>query len=89
MTHLILDEMGRITLPEAIRQTLGLEADTQFTLEIQDGKIVLEPSIQSPQLDSPNLEYKGRVLVIQSELLTSWKDIDLVREDRIQKQMSL
>jgi AbrB family looped-hinge helix DNA binding protein len=66
MTVLTIDNLGRVMLPEGIRQALGLNPEDQLTLEIQDGKIVLQPVSHTPRV-----YYEGRVLVVQSELTGS------------------
>jgi bifunctional DNA-binding transcriptional regulator/antitoxin component of YhaV-PrlF toxin-antitoxin module len=40
MMVLTIDSLGRVMLPEGIRQTLGLNLEDQLALEIQDGKAV-------------------------------------------------
>ena len=83
MTVLTIDNLGRVMLPEGIRQALGLNPEDQLTLEIQDGKIVLQPVSHTPRV-----YYEGRVLVVQSELTGSVDIVDTLREERIQEQMN-
>lgn len=83
MTVLTIDNLGRVMLPEEIRQTLGLNPEEQLTLEIQEGKIVLQPVSHAPRV-----YYEGRVLVVRSELTGSVDTVDAFREERIQEQMN-
>ncbi len=43
-----LSSKGQLVIPKVIRDSLGLEAGTQFYLQVGDGKIVLEPIASSP-----------------------------------------
>jgi len=83
MTVLTIDSLGRVMLPEGIRQTLGLNPEDQLTLEIQDGKIVLQPVPHKPRV-----YYEGKVLVVQSEFTGPVDAVDPLREERIQEQTS-
>ncbi|OIP67271.1 MAG: AbrB family transcriptional regulator [Oscillatoriales cyanobacterium CG2_30_40_61] len=65
MNLVTLNQSGFIEIPEVIRQQLGLDNDSKLSLEIQDGKIILNP-IKEEAL----LYYEGHVLVSDAELLT-------------------
>ncbi|VXD21982.1 conserved hypothetical protein [Planktothrix serta PCC 8927] len=65
MNLVTLNQSGFIEIPEIIRQQLGLDNDSKLSLEIQDGKIILNP-IKEEAL----LYYEGHVLVSDAELLT-------------------
>ncbi len=43
-----LSSKGQLVIPKAIRQALGLRAGTQFHVQLDEGKIILEPVITSP-----------------------------------------
>ena len=43
MDVLTLDQFGRLLIPKEIREQLKLTLASQFTLEVQDGKLILEP----------------------------------------------
>ena len=80
MDILLLDKFGRQLNPKEIREQLGLMNTTQFTLEVQDGKLILEPLPQS------KVYYSGTTLVVESEptgnLETAINDL---REERIRE----
>ncbi|WP_254172958.1 AbrB/MazE/SpoVT family DNA-binding domain-containing protein [Planktothrix pseudagardhii] len=65
MNLVTLNQSGFIEIPEVIRQQLGLEHESKLSLEIQDGKIILNPIYEEPLL-----YYEGHVLVSDAELLT-------------------
>jgi AbrB family looped-hinge helix DNA binding protein len=62
MAVLTLDELGRLLIPEEIREQLGVTSGTEFTLVVQDGKLILEPLSQESKV-----YYSGTVLVVESE----------------------
>lgn len=81
MDILSLDKFGRQLNPKEIREQLGLMSATQFTLEVQDGKLILEPLPQESKV-----YYSGTTLVVESEptgnLETASNDL---REERIRE----
>jgi len=81
MDVLTLDQFGRLLIPQEIRQQLGLTIATQFTLAVQDGKLILEPLPQESKV-----YYSGTALVVESEpignLETALEDL---REERIRE----
>jgi AbrB family looped-hinge helix DNA binding protein len=48
MLSVKLSSKGQLVIPKDIRDVLGLEAGTRFQVQVQNGKIVLEPLAQSP-----------------------------------------
>jgi AbrB family looped-hinge helix DNA binding protein len=81
MDVLSLDKFGRLLIPNEIREQLGLTSTTQFTLAVQDGKLILEPLPQESKV------YRsGTALVVESEpignLETALEDL---REERIRE----
>jgi len=43
---------GRLTVPRAARQALGLEGDAQFEVEVRDGALLLRPVVVIPREDA-------------------------------------
>jgi len=43
--HRRVDEKGRVTLPQSIRESLGIEAGEEVTVELDDGRVVIRPQI--------------------------------------------
>jgi AbrB family looped-hinge helix DNA binding protein len=54
MTAITIDPSGRILIPKNIRHQLGLLPDSQLNLQIQDGKLILEPINQAPNIINEN-----------------------------------
>lgn len=81
MDVLTLDQSGRLLIPQEIREQLGLTNTTQFTLAVQDGKLILEPLPQESKIYQ-----SGTTLVVESEpignLETALEDL---REERIRE----
>jgi AbrB family looped-hinge helix DNA binding protein len=81
MDVLTLDQFGRLLIPKEIREQLGLTIATQFTLAVQDGKLILEPLPQESKVYQ-----SGTTLVVESEpignLETALEDL---REERIRE----
>jgi antitoxin component of MazEF toxin-antitoxin module len=73
MELIILNESGNLQIPETIRQQLGLHNQSKLALEIENGKLIL-----SPIKDEPNLYYEGHVLVADTNLL---EDVNTVIEN--------
>lgn len=40
-----VDERGRVTLPQPIRESLDIEAGDEVTVELEDGQIVIQPRV--------------------------------------------
>jgi AbrB family looped-hinge helix DNA binding protein len=43
-----LSSKGQLVIPKAIRQALGLRTGTQFHVQLEGDKIILEPVVTSP-----------------------------------------
>ena len=81
MAVLTLDQFGRLLIPEEIRKQLALTSATQFTLVVQDGKLILEPLPQESKV-----YYSGTALVVKSEPIGNLeKVLDDLREERIEE----
>ena len=40
-----VDEKGRVTLPQSIRESLGIEAGEEVTVELDDGRVLIRPRV--------------------------------------------
>ena len=47
-TVITMNAQGRLRLPPAIREALGVEGETLFDLELCDGAVVLRPALDIP-----------------------------------------
>jgi len=72
----IVDDSGRVTIPEEIRSHLGLTPGSRLTIEEQDN----EEITLRPLRDAPLLAEKDGVLVVQSRPAGQLEGSD--REDR-------
>lgn len=78
MDILTLDQSGRLLIPHEIREQLGLTSTTEFTLAVQDGKLILEPLPQESKV-----YYSGTTLVVESEPTGNLETaLDNLREER-------
>lgn len=84
MAVLTLDQFGRLLIPQEIREQLGLTSGTQFTLAVQEGKLILEPFPQESKV-----YYSGTTLVVESEPTGHLETVlDDLREERIKEFFS-
>lgn len=88
MTIITIDESGRIEIPADVREQLGLHPLETLQLEVNEGRIILQPADQVP-----STHREDTALVVETPPLGTVEDmnhfLDRVREDRIQSQMSL
>lgn len=80
MTSVTMDRFGRILIPKKVRDRLGLTAGQELALDIENGKLMLEP----PQ--EPVIVREGKALVFTGKLLEH--DVDWVawaRENRMRQ----
>ncbi len=40
-----VDGKGRVTLPRSVRESLGIEAGEEVTVELDDGQVVIRPQV--------------------------------------------
>lgn len=40
-----IDEKGRVTIPQSIREALHIDPGEEVAVELEDGRIVIQPSI--------------------------------------------
>jgi len=76
--EVVLDDLGRILIPAALRSRLGLSPGMTLIVEAEDqGDVSLRP-----QSEPPALVDKGGVLVVRAEPLTDLTDIIRRERDR-------
>lgn len=73
----IMDEVGRIQLPEDVRTQLGVKPGDEVVLEERAGEWVLK-SVHVPT----GLSWEGDILVHKGTSVTSATIEDLIDEDR-------
>jgi AbrB family looped-hinge helix DNA binding protein len=79
----VVDEAGRILLPEEVRAQLGVEPGDQVILEPRAGEWVLKPDRATPAL-----AWEGNVLVHQGTSLpgaAAENSIDQARNERLRQ----
>ena len=75
MTTTKVDQFGRVLIPKPIRESLGLGAGTELTVQEQDDGVVLRPADPSAFL-----KYKGKILVFTGKLTGNVRDV--IRKQR-------
>lgn len=84
MELLTLDQFGRIQIPERVREQLGLKDEDCLALEIQEGKLILQPLPKEPEA-----YYEEGVLVVKSEPIDNPETIiEDLRTERINELLS-
>jgi bifunctional DNA-binding transcriptional regulator/antitoxin component of YhaV-PrlF toxin-antitoxin module len=84
MELVTLNQSGYLQIPEIIRQQLGLNNESKLSLEVQDGKLILNPI-----KEEPSLYYEGHVLLSDVELLTDANTIiEELKNERINQVIS-
>ena len=83
MELVTLDRSRCIQIPETLLEQLGIEYDSQFQVEVQDGKLVLNPIKEESQV-----YYENDVLVVDSQLLVNPEAfIEELRQERMNELM--
>ncbi|MFE1746898.1 AbrB family transcriptional regulator [Coleofasciculus sp. H7-2] len=81
MDILTLEQFGRLLIPNEIREQLGVTSTTQFTLAVQDAKLILEPLPQESKV-----YHSGTSLVVESEPTGNLETaLEEIREERIRE----
>ena len=80
MEVVTLDQSRCIQIPQPVLEQLGIEHESQFSLEVQDGKLVLNPIKEEPRV-----YYENDVLVVDTQLLV---DPEVFIEDLRQQRMN-
>lgn len=44
-----LDSKGRVTIPQSIRESLNLDPGEEVTVELDDGRVVVQPRVSRDQ----------------------------------------
>ena len=82
-----IDKAGRIVLPKATRDRLGLRAGTELDIVENGGGVTLKPSHPEPALKK-----KGRWWVLTGKLPEGWdfrKELDDMYEERARRLLGL
>jgi AbrB family looped-hinge helix DNA binding protein len=78
-----IDDYGRVVIPKAVREKLGIESGTSLEIEVDSaevgGAITLTPKGQKPAL-----QRKGELLVHSGKLTE--EDFDVVEQIRSDRQ---
>lgn len=81
MELLTVDASGRILIPKKVREQLGINTQAQLSLEIEEGRIILQPISKEAET-----YYEEGVLVVKTEPIENLETIiDELREERINK----
>jgi AbrB family looped-hinge helix DNA binding protein len=79
MELLTVDASGRILIPKKVREQLGINTQAQLSLEIEEGRIILQPISKEAET-----YYEEGVLVVKTEPIENLETIiDELREERI------
>lgn len=79
MELLTIDESGCVLIPKQVREQLGINTLTQVSLEIEEGRIILQPIPKEPEI-----YYEEGVLVVKTEPTENFETvINDLREERI------
>ena len=80
MEVVTLDQSRCIQIPQTLLEQLGIEHESQFSLEVEDGKLIL-----NPLKEEPKVYYENDVLVVDTQLLV---DPEAFIEDLRQQRMN-
>jgi len=79
MEFLTVDASGRVLIPKKVREQLGINTQAQLSLEIEEGRIILQPISKEAET-----YYEEGVLVVKTEPIENLETIiDELREERI------
>lgn len=82
--EITIDELGHILIPKQVRERLGIDAQARLSLEIKDGRIILQPIPKEPEI-----YYEEGILVVKTERIEDMETIiDELRQERINELMS-
>lgn len=62
MELLTVDASGRVLIPKKVREQLGISTQAQLSLEIEEGRIILQPISKEAETF-----YEEGVLVVKTE----------------------
>ncbi len=84
MQQLTIDRLGRVEIPEKIRQQLGINNQTKLSLKVEKGQLILKPLKQ--ELET---YYEDGILVFKAEPIGNTETIvDDLRTKRINELTS-
>ncbi|MBI2756276.1 MAG: AbrB/MazE/SpoVT family DNA-binding domain-containing protein [Chloroflexi bacterium] len=66
-THVIMNSEGRLTVPAAVRKSLGLAGQSPLELEVADGLMLLRPAVIIPREDEWAYTPEHRALLARSQ----------------------
>lgn len=79
MELLTVDASGRVLIPKKVLEQLGINTQAQLSLEIEEGRIILQPISKEAET-----YYEEGVLVVKTEPIENLETIiDELREERI------
>ena len=91
MDVVTLDQSRCIQIPETLLEQLGIKHESQFYLEVQNGKLVLNPIAESAPTankEEPKIYYENDVLIVDTQLLVNCEAfIEDLRQQRINELM--
>ena len=84
MMEVTIDDYGRIVIPKAIRDRLGLESGSSLELDVDASGESGESITLCPRKREPTLQRKGDLLVHTGRLTD--EEFDVVQQVRAQRQ---
>ena len=79
-----IDESGRVLIPKQVREQLGIKTEAQLSLEIKEGRIILQPIPKEAEI-----YYEQGILVVKTERIDNLETIiEELREERINESAS-
>lgn len=84
MELITIDESGRVLIPKQVREQLGIKTEAQLSLEIKEGRIILQPISKEAET-----YYEQGILVVKTERIDNLETIvDELREERVNELTS-
>lgn len=94
MSEVVMDQLGRVEIPQSIRELFGLLPGRRLMLEADDdGSIRLsplsaeQPSSEEPEQEAQIIEEDGLLKIVGGEGVDIGALIDQLREERMQTLM--
>jgi AbrB family looped-hinge helix DNA binding protein len=78
-----IDQLGRVVLPEQVRNSLNLHEGDALNLQLEGGRIVLEPVPVSEMSSEGQLKEVQGMLVWTGAIDSSTDLLEQAREDRM------
>ncbi len=84
MELITIDESGCVLIPKQVREQLGIKTEAQLSLEIKEGRIILQPISKEAET-----YYEQGILVVKTERIDNLETIvDELREERVNELTS-